>query len=261
MIRYFGKAPYTAALIHGGPGAQNALLPLAQDLSKYTGVLAPAQTQYSIEALLTEFNEDLYSAVSRPVTLAGHAWGAWLSVLYAAQHPEIVAKLILISCAPFEARYVPQITARRLRKLATAEQALYKLVLAGFDDPRSDKDALLAQLAAFTEKTDNYELAVDPAAAHELLREDMAMYTSIWREAAALRGSGGLSACLAKIKCPVHIIHGTDDPRPLAGVTTPLDKYGVPYDRHILRQCGHTPFLEKHARDYLVDMLLDILRG
>lgn len=134
MIRQFGKPPFAAALIHGGPGAQDALLPLARELGRYRGILAPAQTQYSIEALLEELNEDIYGSVIRPVTLVGHSWGAWLAMLYAVQHPEIVRALVLVGYAPFEDKYAAQITARRLNRLGEPEQALYKLVLAGFDD-------------------------------------------------------------------------------------------------------------------------------
>lgn len=260
MIRHFGKPPYAAALIHGGPGAADAMLPLARELGRFVGILAPAQTQYTIADLLEELNEDIYSSVIRPVTLVGHSWGAWLAMLYAVQHPEIVAKLVLVGCAPFDEKYVPQITTRRLDRLSASEQVLYKLVLAGFDDPNSDKSYLLAQLTEFTEKTDNYELDVTPQAAGELLNVDMEMYVRVWREAASLRKSGALSNSLAQIECPVHVIHGEEDPHPLAGVTAPLDKHRVSYTRHILKQCGHTPFLEKHAKDYFYDMLLDILR-
>lgn len=260
MIRQFGKPPFTAALIHGGPGAQDALLPLARELSRYTGILAPAQTQFSIEALLEELNEDIYGSVIRPVTLVGHSWGAWLAMLYTARHPEIVKELVLVGCAPFEDKYAAQITARRLNRLSEPEQALYKLLLAGFDDPHSNKGYLLAQLTEFAEKTDNYELDVTPAEAGELLNVNMDLYVSVWREAAALRHSGALANSLALLECPVHIIHGEEDPHPLPGVTAPLEKHRVPYTRHILKQCGHTPFLEKYARDYFYDMLLDILR-
>lgn len=261
MNRPFGKPPYVAALIHGGPGAQDALLPLARELGRYTGVLAPAQTQYNIEALLEELNEDIYSAVIRPVTLVGHSWGAWLAALYAARHPEIVKELVLVGCAPLEEKYVPQITARRLDRLPPTEQALYKLVLAGFDDPHSDKAYLLAQLTEFAEKTDNYAPDAAPSEMGELLNVDMEMYVSVWREAAALRQSGALSESLKLIECPVHVIHGEEDPHPLTGVTGPLEKHRVDYTRHVLKQCGHTPFLEKYAKDYFYDMLLDILRG
>lgn len=126
--------------------------------------------------------------------------------------------------------------------------------------PHSDKGYLLAQLTEFTEKTDNYELDVSPQEAGELLNVNMDMYVSVWREAATLRRNGVLLDSLARLECPVHVIHGEDDPHPLVGVTAPLEKHRVPYTRHILKQCGHVPFLEKHARDYFYDMLLDILR-
>ena len=260
IIRTHGKPPFTTVFIHGGPGAQNSLLSIAHDLGKYIGVLEPVQTGYNIPELLEELNEHIYSFVVRPVTLVGHSWGAWLAMLYATQHSEIVKALVLVGCAPFEDKYTAQITTRRLNRLSPQEQALFNLVLAGFDDPSSNKDYLLAQLTEFTEKTDNYELAVSSEEAAELLNVNMDMYTSLWPEAMALRQSGILASSLSMLECPVHVIHGEEDPHPITGVTIPLDKHKVAYTRHILTQCGHTPFLEKHAKDYFYDMLLDILR-
>lgn len=262
MIRKYGAPPYIAAVIHGGPGAKGSLGMVARELGKYAGVLEPIQTQYSIAELLDELNDHIYEHVKTPLTLIGHSWGAWLATLYAAEHPEIIKNLVLVACAPFEDKYVPQIIENRQARLATQEQALFRFILDGLNDPdNADRNYLFAQLQELAEKADNFAIEAEPEADNDALPFDDLMYARIWPEAAALRTSGVLARQLMNLECPVHVIHGEDDPHPLAGVITPLGKHNVNYTRHILTQCGHSPFLEKHAKEYFYDMLLDILRS
>lgn len=262
MLRKYGKPPYTVAVIHGGPGAKGSLGMVARELGKYAGVLEPVQTRYTIKELLDELNEHIYDHVKTPLTLMGHSWGAWLAMLYATEHPEIVKNLVLVGCAPFEEKYVPQITENRQKRLTTQEQALFRFVLDGLADPHhSDRHYLFAQLQELTEKTDNYALETPPEDEEYALPFDDLMYARLWPQAVALRANGELAARLSRLACPVHVIHGAEDPAPLAGVITPLSKHSVNHTRHILTRCGHSPFLEKHAKEYFYDMLLDILRG
>lgn len=262
MIRKYGNPPYAAAVIHGGPGAKGSLGMVANELGRYFGVLEPIQTQYTIEALLEELNDHIYADAKTPLTLIGHSWGAWLAALYAAEHPEITANLVLVGCAPLEAKYVPQITEGRINRLTPQEGALFRLILEGLEDPEiTDKNYLFEQLQELTEKADNYELEISPDNEGYDLPFDDIMYTRLWPEAAAMRANGDLIRKLVNIECPVYVIHGENDPHPLSGITIPLSKYNINHTTHVLRQCGHTPFLEKHAKEYFYDMLLDILRS
>ena len=83
-FRLYGTAPYDLVFIHGGPGARGSLAGVAQELGKTRGVLEALQTRYSIEELLSELHGQLQHAHA-PVVLAGHSWGAWLGILYAAR--------------------------------------------------------------------------------------------------------------------------------------------------------------------------------
>ena len=44
-LRVYGKAPYSVAVIHGGPGAPGSIAPVASELSKDIGVLEPLQAE------------------------------------------------------------------------------------------------------------------------------------------------------------------------------------------------------------------------
>ena len=59
--------------------------------------------------------------------------------------------------------------------------------------------------------------------------------------------SGELLRRLKGIRCPLFVIHGEHDPRPVEGVTVPLHANNIRFKRHVLSQCGHVPFRERHA--------------
>ena len=99
--RKYGFKPFKVAVIHGGPGAPGEIAPIAKELSSGFGVIEPLQTANTIDGQLDELLEILSIQGNLPITLAGHSWGAWLVFIFAAKHPEIVKKIILVSSAPF----------------------------------------------------------------------------------------------------------------------------------------------------------------
>ena len=74
------------------------------------------------------------------------------------------------------------------------------------------------------------------------------MYHAVWESAAALRRSGELLKMANLIQCPVTAIHGDYDPHPAEGVRDPLSAVISGFKFILLTQCGHTPWLEKHAQ-------------
>ena len=69
------------------------------------GVLEPLQTERSIRAQVEELKSQLQECAAPPFTLIGFSWGAWLSLILAAQYPHLVERLILIGSGPFEQKY------------------------------------------------------------------------------------------------------------------------------------------------------------
>ena len=57
-----------------------------------------------------------------PVTLIGHSWGAWLGYIFAARHPGLVKKLILVSSGGFEEKYAARTQETRLSRLSEEER-------------------------------------------------------------------------------------------------------------------------------------------
>jgi pimeloyl-ACP methyl ester carboxylesterase len=117
-----GNPPYEIALLHGGPGAQGDIKPVAKVLSSNMGILELIQTKKTIPELIEELFNQLVSAAAGPVILIGYSWGAWLGFLFAAAYPKMVKKLILVSAGAFEARYKNNMMEVRLKRLSQNEQ-------------------------------------------------------------------------------------------------------------------------------------------
>ncbi len=75
-----------------------------------------------------------------------------------------------------------------------------------------------------------------------------------------MRRSGELLALAREIRCPVSAIHGDTDPHP-ARVSAPLSARLDLFSFHLLEHCGHTPWLERLARENFYDVLIDEILG
>ncbi|MEA4856976.1 MAG: alpha/beta hydrolase [Solidesulfovibrio sp.] len=252
-VHRHGPAPYRIAVLHGGPGAAGEMAPVARVLSRRGGVLEPWQTALSVDGQVAELAGWLREAATPPVACVGHSFGAWLGLLLAARHPGLVGKLILVGSGPLEARHAEGLTHTRLGRLAPGERREAEALLAA--GPGLD-DAGLARLGALFGRADAY----DPLAPEDTPPSgpdagvQAAIFSAVWPEAAALRQSGELLRQARSLRCPVIAIHGAHDPHPLAGVSEPLA--GLAGFRCLtLPRCGHTPWLERQAREYFFEAL------
>ena len=156
-LRKYGNAPFKVAVIHGGPGAPGEMAPVARELSSVRGVLEPLQTASTIEGQIGELKDVLAKNGDLPVTLIGWSWGAWLSVIFAAQYPQSVKKLILIGSGPFEEKYALNIMKTRLSRLSIEEKAeVLSLMKTLVEPPRRDKNTLLARFGKLISRADSY---------------------------------------------------------------------------------------------------------
>ncbi len=251
--RLHGLPPYRTAVVHGGPGAIGSVGDLASELGRHFGTIEPFQTQDSIPALITELEESL---PREPVILIGHSWGAWLSYLFSAEYPDRVKMLILLSSAPFEEGYAPEIEKKRLKRLDSQERKEYFHLL-GMMAGKNAGDSCLSRFAELMEKTDSYALAV-PNSQKAVI--DLDLFRKIWGEASSLRKNGGLIRTVHSLFPDIIIIHGEDDPHPFEGVLYPLEKAHVRIASHLLARCGHYPWREKYARKSFYRILLSCLR-
>jgi pimeloyl-ACP methyl ester carboxylesterase len=143
------------------------------------------------------------------------------------------------------------------------------------------KDILLARLGTLASKTDAYDpvsddsvsddSALDAPALDAALLDDSALdgsgesgvigapdiissvqgdtFQKVWKDAAELRRSGRLLELGRRILCPVVAIHGDYDPHPPEGVEKPLVVILKDFRFIMLKSCGHTPWIERKAKD------------
>ncbi len=250
-VRIYGKDPFIAALVHGGPGARGEMAPVARELSKNYGVIEPLQSLSPVKGLLHELSKAV--APYKPMVVIGHSWGAWLSFLFASEYPDYIRKLIMVGSAPFTEKYAPVIMRTRFdrldedsRYLLSKLQAELAVENTGRKSPAMDEfDRLIA-------KTDNFDplpLEFNP------VKFDPASYKKIWPEAEELRKKGSLLEAGRNIKCPVTAIHGDYDPHPADGVRIPLEGIISNFEFIELEKCGHTPWIEKYAREPFFQIL------
>jgi len=255
-VRFYGEKPYEVAVVHGGPGAPGSVAAIARVLSEDVGVIEPLQTEKTISNQLTELDEVVRTSCMMPITLVGHSWGAWLVFLYAAKHPKLVKKIILVGSSPFEMKYVKQIDKNRRNHLTEIEGEEYDLILKKMSTAhKAFNNGILERLGKLVAKSDNYYTFSIPTDEVDCLKADDKIYRSIWNEAAAMRESGELLEQSSFITCPVVAIHGDYDPHPADGVSHPLGVRLSNFTFYLLEKCGHSPWKEKYATKRFYEIL------
>ncbi len=256
-LRKYGNPPYTAAVIHGGPGAPGQVAPVARELSACTGVLEPFQTEKSFTGQVNELYSVLDKNADLPVTLIGFSWGAWLAYMAAARHPATVKKLILVSSGSFEEHYAGLIYQIRISRLDEEERKQVLTLLRILEDPLAeDKNSAFERLGKLFTKADAYDPFTEES---ETIAPRYDIFESVWEEAVFWRSSGKLLKSGKNISCPVVAIHGDHDPHPAEGVREPLTRILKSFRFILLKNCGHVPWIERYARDTFFRILKEEL--
>jgi pimeloyl-ACP methyl ester carboxylesterase len=244
-LRIYGEAPYSIAVVHGGPGAPGDLAPVARELSIQWGVLEPLQTKDSLDGQVLELKEVLENHGNLPIILIGHSWGAFLSFILAGRYPQLIKKLILVASGPYEAHYAKNLMERRLEKLNDNERANLLSVIEELENPKVlNKDELFSHVGRLLSKADSYHQIEHDS---EVVEFQFEINNKVWVEASVLRSSGNLLELGKNILCPVIAIHGDYDSHPAEGVEKPLTRILADFNFYLLEKCGHYPWYEKKA--------------
>lgn len=251
--RKYGNSPFRIAVIHGGPGTAGELAPVARQLSINFGVIEPLQSKSSIEELIQEMHTVLNTHGNRPITLIGHSWGAWLSLIFTARFKTIVNKLIIIGGASFEKEFTKDLAKTRLERLNRSEILRFDSLLIKLNDPdNQDKDTTFKQIGNLISKADTCRPINDK---NEICEYNYNIFQNVWKEAEKLRDSGELLKLIGKVNCPVIAIHGDNDSHPYEGVRQPLSRIIKDFKFIKLNKCGHNPWNELYAKDKFYDIL------
>ncbi len=252
-FRKYGIEPYKVAVIHGGPGAPGYMKPVAEELSEICGIIEPLQSEGTIDEIINDLKEILKKECSIPVTLIGHSWGAWLSVIFAFENPDFVKKIILTSSGPFEDEYAQNINSTRLNRLSEREVVELNMLKNNLNNPNStNKKESFIRFGDLSSKADYYK-QIDFS--NYILDYQPDVFQTLMREAVYLRKSGKFLKMAGRLNCPVIGIHGDYDPHPYKGVEEPLSKTVKDFRFILLKDCGHYPWNEVCAKEKFYEII------
>ncbi len=258
--RKYGEPPFTAAVLHGGPGAAGEMAPVARALAGTAGVLEPLQAASSLEGQVEELRETLEAEAELPVVLIGWSWGAWLAYIFAARYPEMVRKLVLVSAGPFTTEHADKILETRMGRLGMADRGEVEGLMKLLDDPGAEgKDGALKRLGELLEAADAFSPRPLENQEETQVTCSYEIYSGVWRDAARLRASGRLLELGRSIRCPVTAIHGYEDPHPVTGVLGTLSLVIEEFRCVLLEDCGHRPWAERNAGELFIALLKEEL--
>src|SRR6266516_4765344 len=256
-------------VLHGGPGADHCyLLPQMLHLEggeKYELIFydqrggGRSKSDAQIPITWQSHVEDLGAVVEElgldPLSIVGYSWGAMLALLYAVEqekNPRLRApyRMALINPAPLTRQYRRQFEAEFNRRQQSPEIQRMRDELAASGLRERDPKAYRQRA---------FELGVagyfsDPRKATDLtpFRVVGRVQQSVWESL----GDFDLIRQLKGMKIPSIIIHGRDDPIPLASSREAARALGT--NLVVLDESGHVPYVEQPDRLFAaLDPFLD----
>jgi proline iminopeptidase len=249
-------------VMHGGPGADHRyLLPQMLHLARENELFffdqrGGGKSRVSDNSPITAQSHvaDMAAVIRElalePLTLVGYSFGGLLSLLYAldasanSDLPQ-PRRMVLIDPAPVTRAYRSQFETEfsRRSKSDAVEQLRAQLNASGLRE--RDPDAYRQR--AFEVSVAGY--FADPNDATELtpFRVISRVQQSVWESL----GNYDLLPRLGSIKYPTLIVHGRDDPIPVASSIEASKAMGA--ELVLLDDCGHVPYVEQP--DKLFDAL------
>lgn len=244
-------------VVHGGPGAHHDyLLPQMLELTDESELFFYDQRgggksrMDGKEPITWKTHVRDLGAVVRelslePLTVIGYSWGALLTLLYVLEgHTDTAlprpVRMVLIDPAPLNREFRREFETEfaRRQRAPGIEAARNELSASGLRE--SDPDAFRQR---------SFELGVAgyfarPSSAHDLtqFRVIGRIQQSVWESL----GDYDLIPKLAEIRIPTLIVHGRDDPIPVASSSQAADAMGA--ELVLLDDCGHVPYVEQPGR-------------
>ena len=245
QTRQYGTKGPKVMLLHGGPGAAGYMAPVAKVLAEHFPVIEPLQRRgdcdnsLTVARHVTDLNDIIkhYCPGEKPI-LAGHSWGAMLSLIYAAQFPDAAASLVLIGCGTFNEASRAHMRTLRHERMADHKFQRMKQRMEQLEDP----DERLQLMGKIMIQIDSFDLKEVP---DEVVYYDGLGHEQTWHDMMELMKNGVYPAAFKTIRVPVLMLHGSYDPHPGEMIRDSLTPYIPQIEFHQWQQCGHYPWLEK----------------
>lgn len=238
-------------LLHGGPGLWDYLGPLASSLEDTLTIVRYDQRgagrsdhagPYSLQRFVADCEAVRENSGFEDLVVAGHSWGAGLALLYALSHQERVRGVLYIAGVGFDwPAWKAEFHREQLSRLSEEEAAR----LAAFDARDSlgpDEERERARLRWVTDY--RYRTVGEERVAEMLAAGFAVNHTSnqlLSHELEATTADEWYSR-LAELHCPVLVVQGSADPRPLAAVEGMVE--ALPQCKRVILEGGHFPWVE-----------------
>ena len=238
-------------VLHGGPGAHHDyLLPQMLHLADRYDVLmydqrgggrsrtddpAPVTAQLLVDdlaAVVAEFGLE-------PLSLVGYSWGAMLALLAAIDERVKPGRMVLLDPAPLNREWRSQFESEFSARMRGAAVTRLREELAASGLRERDP-------AAYKQRA--FELSVAGYFAHPERANDLTPFRvmeRVQRSVWASLGDYDLTAPLERVKVPSLVVHGRQDPIPIASSLAAARALGAEFV--VLEECGHVPYVEQPA--------------
>jgi pimeloyl-ACP methyl ester carboxylesterase len=248
-------------VLHGGPAAVGDVAPVAEGISGSFHAVEPWQrgsggvplTVALHVADLHELATDL--AGNSPVAILGHSWGAMLALCYAAKHPRKVGPVAIVGCGTFD-------QACRRRMQATIEERtdddLRDRIRRASTDASDPADQFI-QNFKLTRHIFDYDPINLNADKEGFEPFDLKAHDETWSDMRQLQNDGTYPNAFAAIESPVLMLHGQYDPHPGKMIWDSLLPYLPQLEYHEFERCGHSPWIEKSAREAFFSVICEWL--
>jgi len=241
-------------VLHGGPGASHDyLLPQMLRLVEGRELIfydqrggGRSRVDASVPAAWQAHVDDLARVATElrvePLVIAGYSWGGLLALLQAVEaagRRSAVAPetMLLIDPAPMSRRYRAEFEAEFTRRQASPEIERLRDELAG--SGLRERDPEVYRQRAFELSVAGY--FADPNVARDLtpFRVVSRVHQAVWESL----GDYDLVPHLSAVRCRSLVIHGRQDPIPLASSEACARALGARLV--VLDPCGHVPYVEQ----------------
>jgi proline iminopeptidase len=222
FARWVGDGGPTIVTLHGGPGASfDYLLPQFDRLATGRTILyydqrgggrseTPRDAPLDWRAHVADLERVVRAEVEGAATLLGFSWGGLLAILFALEHPGLVARLALLGPAPTYPDARKAYLAEFERRQAAPEIAEARAELSRSGLRERDPDAFWRR--AFELSVAGYFKEPERARRLTPFRINSRVQRAVWD---SLKGVD-LRPRLPSIGCPTLVLHGRCDPVPLA---------------------------------------------
>ncbi|MDQ1502680.1 MAG: hypothetical protein QOD57_407 [Actinomycetota bacterium] len=231
------------------------MAPLARALAHRFRVLEPLQRRRDDWPLTVDRHvADLAEVAPDSAVLVGSSWGAMLALSFASSHPDRVRCVALVGCGTYSAEGREVYHRTMNERLDAVGRARMAELAQHFEEEtdRGERDRLLAAAADLSSRAQSVEpMSTD----WEFASFDADGHDETWQDVLRRQEDGREPAAFSAIRVPVLMLHGADDPHP-GPITRDVLRPFLPQLEYIeLEQCGHIPWVERHARHQFLQIL------